>query len=104
MSIPIISCRVFKASKSDRVLNLLALDLMCNIMSGHFSTLPCNHNPKCEEFKDDEQARIFSEKIAERMGIFGEKFKKSNMSFERFVENERLTINRQQAENNGNIS
>jgi|GEM_PF-4258892 len=47
MSVQISACRVSKAYEDDEAMKSLAEDFFNNLTKGHFSTSPCQHEPKC---------------------------------------------------------
>ena len=68
MSMPILYCRFVKAYDNKKLLKALAHDLIKNFKMGHFTFLPCEHNPPCRKLSEKEMDQLIErlEKEAEK--------------------------------------
>lgn len=54
MSIPIKYCFVVEAAENPDVFKKLHSAMHQNLKGGHFTVLPCDHDPQCRELEDEE--------------------------------------------------
>jgi len=72
MSTPIVYCRLVKAFDGDeKVLKNLVRDMKRNLECGYWSTLPCEHEPRCRELSDEEIGQLIEQigKIIEDINV-----------------------------------
>lgn len=59
MSLPVQDCLFFRAARGDeKAFDHLVKRLAYNLVKGHFTMYPCNHEPSCPECTEEELAAL----------------------------------------------
>ena len=69
MSIPITACLISKATKSEQAYQNLLERMKVNVVHGHFSQWPCEHNPPCTMPTDEELDKLNERLTKDLAGI-----------------------------------